>query len=222
MFRFLRLFFTRIFEYQNLITRNPIFLEQVEGVGIISGEEAMNWGLAGPTLRASRISWHLHTAAQYECHTQFLYWEVQRQKEGDFVSTCFHEDRMDCGPRDRHLCLGLRRVRCGHVTCKRRTPRDFSPTQEKKKERARLNRAVNSPIKCLSHLYFQYTWRPTGRPRGPVRMASLATRQQRLRLVRATWALPHGLSAVSRQRHVSAHLATSAPTGKYLPFFVNF
>ena len=78
-------FLTRIVEYQNLMAGNPIFLEQVERLGIISGEEAMNWGLAGPTLRASRISWHLHTVTQYECHTQFLYWDVQRQK-GDSVA----------------------------------------------------------------------------------------------------------------------------------------
>jgi len=35
-------------EYQQLITQNPIFL--VEGVGFISGEEAVNWGLSGPIL----------------------------------------------------------------------------------------------------------------------------------------------------------------------------
>ncbi|KAD5960619.1 hypothetical protein E3N88_12091 [Mikania micrantha] len=37
-------FLTGIAEYQKLITRNPIFLERVEGVGIIGGEEAINWG----------------------------------------------------------------------------------------------------------------------------------------------------------------------------------
>ncbi|CAH1446697.1 unnamed protein product [Lactuca virosa] len=41
---------TGIVEYQKLITRNPMFLERVEGVGIIGGEEAINWGLSGPTL----------------------------------------------------------------------------------------------------------------------------------------------------------------------------
>ncbi|KAL2542864.1 NAD(P)H-quinone oxidoreductase subunit H [Abeliophyllum distichum] len=40
-------FLTGVAEYQKLITRNPIFLERVEGVGIIGGEEALNWGLSG-------------------------------------------------------------------------------------------------------------------------------------------------------------------------------
>ncbi|KAL8260117.1 hypothetical protein R6Q59_028070 [Mikania micrantha] len=40
----------RIAEYQKLITQDPIFLEQVEGVGIIGGEEAINSGLSGPIL----------------------------------------------------------------------------------------------------------------------------------------------------------------------------
>ena len=69
---------------------------------------------------------------------------------------------MDCGPRDRRLSLDLRRVRCGHVTCKRRTPRDFSHTRRKKKETARLNReAPNSIIAFTPPQCYQgplYPW----------------------------------------------------------------
>ena len=54
---FCNYFLTEIAEYQKLITRNPIFLERVEGVGIIGGAEAINWGLSGPMLRASGIQW---------------------------------------------------------------------------------------------------------------------------------------------------------------------
>ncbi|KAL7168679.1 hypothetical protein ACSBR2_039012 [Camellia fascicularis] len=44
-----------ITKYQKLIMQNPIFLEQVKGIGIISEEEAISWGLLGPMLRASGI-----------------------------------------------------------------------------------------------------------------------------------------------------------------------
>ncbi|KAL5696887.1 NADH:ubiquinone reductase (H(+)-translocating) [Ranunculus cassubicifolius] len=68
-----------------LITRNPIFLERVEGVGIIGGEEAINWGLSGPMLRASGIQWDLRKVDHYECYDEFD-WEVQWQKEGDSLA----------------------------------------------------------------------------------------------------------------------------------------
>ncbi|GKA93537.1 NADH-plastoquinone oxidoreductase subunit 7 [Tanacetum coccineum] len=74
-----------IYEYQKLITRNPIFLERVEGVGIIGGEEAINWGLSGPMLRASGIQWDLRKVDHYECYDEFD-WEVQWQKEGDSLA----------------------------------------------------------------------------------------------------------------------------------------
>jgi len=32
---------------------------RVEGIGIVSTEEAINWGLSGPMLQASRVQWEL-------------------------------------------------------------------------------------------------------------------------------------------------------------------
>nr|WRW54235.1 NADH dehydrogenase subunit 7 [Trapa bicornis]WRW54281.1 NADH dehydrogenase subunit 7 [Trapa incisa] len=78
-------FASPISEYQKLITRNPIFLERVEGVGIIGGEEAINWGLSGPMLRASGIQWDLRKVDRYECYDEFD-WEIQWQKEGDSLA----------------------------------------------------------------------------------------------------------------------------------------
>jgi len=60
-------------------------LERVEGVGIIGGEEAINWGLSGPMLRASGIQWDLRKVDQYECYNEFD-WEIQWQKEGDSLA----------------------------------------------------------------------------------------------------------------------------------------
>ncbi|KAL4191262.1 hypothetical protein AMTRI_Chr07g28970 [Amborella trichopoda] len=47
-------FLPKVSEYQNRITRNPIFLERVEG------------GLSGPMLRASGIPWDLRKVDHYE------------------------------------------------------------------------------------------------------------------------------------------------------------
>ncbi|EMS59732.1 NAD(P)H-quinone oxidoreductase subunit H, chloroplastic [Triticum urartu] len=59
--------------------------ERVEGVGFISGEEAVNWGLSGPMLRASGIQWDLRKVDPYESYNQFD-WKVQWQKEGDSLA----------------------------------------------------------------------------------------------------------------------------------------
>jgi len=52
-------FYQKVDEYEKLITQNPIFLKRVEGIGIIEREEAINWGLSGPMLRASGVQWDL-------------------------------------------------------------------------------------------------------------------------------------------------------------------
>nr|WCD67015.1 NdhH [Impatiens morsei] len=78
-------FLRGVAEFQKLITRNPIFLERVEGVGMIGREEAQNWGLSGPMLRASGIQWDLRKVDHYECYDEFD-WEVQWQKEGDSLA----------------------------------------------------------------------------------------------------------------------------------------
>ncbi|QCE14651.1 NADH dehydrogenase I subunit 7 [Vigna unguiculata] len=76
---------TSIAEYQKLITRNPIFLERVEGLDVLDVKEVINWGLSGPMLRASRIQWDLRKVDNYECYEEF-HWEVQWQKEGDSLA----------------------------------------------------------------------------------------------------------------------------------------
>nr|AAL79339.1 Putative NADH dehydrogenase 49kDa protein [Oryza sativa]AAM48278.1 Putative NADH dehydrogenase 49kDa protein [Oryza sativa Japonica Group]AAP53267.1 NAD, putative [Oryza sativa Japonica Group] len=75
----------RLLAYLAKKNRNPIFLERVEGVGFISGEEAVNWGLSGPMLRASGIQWDLRKVDLYESYNQFD-WKVQWQKEGDSLA----------------------------------------------------------------------------------------------------------------------------------------
>lgn len=78
-------FFKGIDEYHKLIMKNPIFLERVEGIGIIDAKEALNWGLSGPVLRASGVQWDLRIIDHYESYDEFD-WEVHWQKEGDSLA----------------------------------------------------------------------------------------------------------------------------------------
>nr|YP_009668448.1 NADH-plastoquinone oxidoreductase subunit 7 [Calypogeia fissa]QCW59223.1 NADH-plastoquinone oxidoreductase subunit 7 [Calypogeia fissa] len=78
-------FLPKINEYEKLITNNPIFLERVEGVGVTNKNEAINWGLSGPMLRASGVQWDLRKVDHYECYDE-LDWQTQWQKEGDSLA----------------------------------------------------------------------------------------------------------------------------------------
>ncbi|MFQ6654415.1 hypothetical protein Gotur_025411 [Gossypium turneri] len=63
------------------------------GIGVISGEEAINWGLSSPMLRAFRIKWDLQKVDHYECYDEFD-WEIQWQKEGDLLAHYFKSDAL--------------------------------------------------------------------------------------------------------------------------------
>ena len=44
-------------EVEKLLTRNRIFIDRTEGIGEISKENALAYGLTGPNLRASGLIW---------------------------------------------------------------------------------------------------------------------------------------------------------------------
>ncbi|BDA74785.1 NADH dehydrogenase subunit 7; NdhH [Rivularia sp. IAM M-261] len=78
-------FLPKIDEYEKLITNNPIFRRRVEGIGILAREEAINWGISGPMLRASGVKWDLRKVDHYECYDDFD-WEVQCSLSGDCLA----------------------------------------------------------------------------------------------------------------------------------------
>ncbi len=44
-------------EYERFLEKNPIFMERMKNVGILSSEDAIEYGISGPTLRASGIDY---------------------------------------------------------------------------------------------------------------------------------------------------------------------
>ncbi|HPC91246.1 MAG TPA: NADH-quinone oxidoreductase subunit D [Myxococcota bacterium] len=52
-------------DIEALLTRNRIFIDRCNDVGVISGEEALAWGFTGPCLRASGVDWDLRKHAPY-------------------------------------------------------------------------------------------------------------------------------------------------------------
>ena len=57
-------------EYDNLLTNNIIFRKRLEGVGIISAEDAIAYGLNGPTARGSGVSCDVRKIHPYSAYDQ--------------------------------------------------------------------------------------------------------------------------------------------------------
>ena len=58
-------------EFENLFTRNRIFMERTQGVGGISAERAMNYGFTGPNLRATGVDYDVRVANPYSSYQDF-------------------------------------------------------------------------------------------------------------------------------------------------------
>jgi NADH-quinone oxidoreductase subunit D len=61
---------SRVDDYDQLLTGQPIFRERTEGVGIISPELALAMSATGPILRASGVPWDLRKSLPYLAYEQ--------------------------------------------------------------------------------------------------------------------------------------------------------
>lgn len=69
-------------DLQSLLTDNRIFKQRTVDIGVVSAEEAMNWGFTGPMLRGSGIAWDLRKAEPYEVYEEMEF-DVPIGKTGD-------------------------------------------------------------------------------------------------------------------------------------------
>ncbi len=58
-------------EFENLFTRNRIFMERTQGTGAISAERALNYSFTGPNLRAAGIDYDVRVHAPYSSYEEF-------------------------------------------------------------------------------------------------------------------------------------------------------
>ena len=82
LYRFTEEFPSRILEYETLIDQNRIWLKRTKGIGVISAEEAINWGLTGPTLRGSGVPYDIRKHMPYDAYDKVDF-EVPIGTEGD-------------------------------------------------------------------------------------------------------------------------------------------
>jgi NADH-quinone oxidoreductase subunit D len=55
-------------EIEVLVTDNRIFKQRTVDIGIVSEEQALDWGFTGPNLRASGVAWDLRKSQPYEVY----------------------------------------------------------------------------------------------------------------------------------------------------------
>lgn len=82
---FVKIFPARIREYETLITQNPIIRERTIGVGRMALDEAIDWGVTGPNLRACGLAWDLRKQFPYSGYDQFSF-AVPTAVEGDCMA----------------------------------------------------------------------------------------------------------------------------------------
>jgi len=79
---FIKIFPKRIDEYEALLTKNPLFLDRMLGIGRLDAATALQHGVTGPMLRASGVNWDLRKVRPYMGYEQYDF-NVPVLTEGD-------------------------------------------------------------------------------------------------------------------------------------------
>jgi len=73
---FLKLYKLKIHEYDELVTGNIIFQNRMKGVGYLSAEDAISYGVTGPAARGSGVSCDVRKHFPYEIYSQLQFDEI--------------------------------------------------------------------------------------------------------------------------------------------------
>jgi NADH-quinone oxidoreductase subunit D len=75
-------FSKKIDDMEDLLTENRIFKQRMVEVGVVTKEQALDWGFSGPMIRGSGIAWDLRKSQPYEVYGE-LEFDVPVGKNGD-------------------------------------------------------------------------------------------------------------------------------------------
>ncbi len=72
----------RLRKFEDIFIYNPVFIARTKGVGVLTREEAIRYGIVGPFLRASGVDYDIRKVEPYEAYDK-LDWEVTTGDAGD-------------------------------------------------------------------------------------------------------------------------------------------
>jgi NADH-quinone oxidoreductase subunit D len=79
---FIKIFPKRIDQYEALLTKNPLWLDRMVGIGKLDSATALQHGVTGPMLRASGVDWDLRKVRPYCGYEQYDF-NVPIETKGD-------------------------------------------------------------------------------------------------------------------------------------------
>ncbi|EZA60921.1 hypothetical protein DMN91_008249 [Ooceraea biroi] len=105
----------RLDEVEDLLTDNRIWRQRTIDVGVVSAENALNWGFSGVMLRGSGIKWDLRKVAPYDAY-HLVDFDVPIGANGDcYDRYLIRVEEMRQSLRIIHQCLN--RMPEGEVRC---------------------------------------------------------------------------------------------------------
>ena len=103
---------SKIDQYENMLTGNPIWMGRLKGVGHLSAADAIALGVTGPPMRASGVDWDLRRDMPYSSYEKFQFavpisqvgdvwarYEVRIQEMRESLKIC--QQAMDGMPQGR-------------------------------------------------------------------------------------------------------------------------
>ena len=83
--RFIERLRGRFKDYFDLINENVIFINRTKGVGVITTDMALEYGVTGPTLRAAGVNYDLRRNEPYSAYPEFNF-EIPIREAGDVMA----------------------------------------------------------------------------------------------------------------------------------------
>ena len=104
----------RVDEYETLLTDNRIWKQRTVGIGVVTPEQAMAWGMSGPMLRGSGIAWDLRKKQPYakyaevdfdipvgvqgDCYDRYLVRVQEMRESARIIKQCVKWLKANPGP----------------------------------------------------------------------------------------------------------------------------